>query len=183
MTIVQALNEIAVAQGGTASKGGSIAEAIDALNDALAGSDQDAASTIEGAIRLLGQHIGSGGGEATTEVYLWNLTEDETLIQVAPAGVKYLSGYSGGDQVWTVAQAEAITGELSGIPVKGVKATVPTGAVLDVTFDGSYTTSSAITFYSDSTLDFNVGNVSGMVGLAPIEGKNCVGIITIEPTA
>lgn len=65
MTISQAFNEIAVAQGGTASKNGSIASAIDALNDALAGSDQPAANTIEGAVRLLGQHIGSGGGGAT----------------------------------------------------------------------------------------------------------------------
>ena len=61
MTIAQAFNEIAVAQGGTASKSGTIAGAIDALNDALAGSDQQAASTIEDAVRLLGEHIGSGG--------------------------------------------------------------------------------------------------------------------------
>ena len=62
MTIAQAFNEIAVAQGGTASKSGTIAGAIDALNDALAGSDQDAASTIEDAVRLLGAHISQGGG-------------------------------------------------------------------------------------------------------------------------
>lgn len=63
MTIASAFNDIAAAQGGTVSENGSIASAIDALNDALAGSDQPAASTIEGAVRLLGQHIGSGGGD------------------------------------------------------------------------------------------------------------------------
>lgn len=31
------------------------------MNDALAGSDQPSASTIEGAVRLLGEHIGGGG--------------------------------------------------------------------------------------------------------------------------
>ena len=53
MTIAQAFNEIAVAQGGTASKSGTIAGAIDALNDALAGSDQASAQTIEDAVRLV----------------------------------------------------------------------------------------------------------------------------------
>lgn len=62
MTIAQAFNEIAVAQGGTPSKSGTIAGAIDALNDALAGSDQASAQTIEDAVRLLGQNIGGGGG-------------------------------------------------------------------------------------------------------------------------
>lgn len=61
MTIASAFNDIAVAQGGTASRSGSIASAIDALNDALAGSDQPAAQTIEDAVTLLGQHIGGGG--------------------------------------------------------------------------------------------------------------------------
>ena len=62
MTIASAFNDIAVAQGGTASKSGTIAGAIDALNDALAGSDQSAAQSIEQAVRLLGEHIGGGGG-------------------------------------------------------------------------------------------------------------------------
>lgn len=63
MTIAQAFNEIAIAQGGTPNNGGTIAGAIDALNDVLAGSDQPAANTIEGAVRLLGEHIGGGGGD------------------------------------------------------------------------------------------------------------------------
>lgn len=65
MTIQKAFNDIAVAQGGTAATEKTITAAIDALNDALAGSDQPQAQTIEQAVRLLGEHIGSsssGGG-------------------------------------------------------------------------------------------------------------------------
>lgn len=62
MTIASAFNDIAVEQGGTAAKSGAITAAIDALNDALAGSDQPQAKTIEQAVRLLGEHIGGGGG-------------------------------------------------------------------------------------------------------------------------
>ena len=65
MTIASAFNDIAVAQGGTAAKSGAITAAIDALNDALAGSDQPQAQTIEQAVRLLGEHIGGGGGGGT----------------------------------------------------------------------------------------------------------------------
>ena len=84
MTIAQAFNEIAVAHGGAADKSGTITGAIDALNDALAGSDQEAASTIEGAIKLLGQHIG-GGSSVTVEPL--NVTENDTYT--APEGKAY----------------------------------------------------------------------------------------------
>lgn len=84
MTIAQAFNEIAVAQGGTASKSGTIAGAIDALNDALAGSDQQSAQTIEDAVRLLGQNIG-GGSSVTVEA----LTATENKTYTAPSGKAY----------------------------------------------------------------------------------------------
>ena len=61
MTIAKAFNEIAVAQGGTADTSGTIAGAIDALNDALAGSDLPKKPRIEDGIRVLGQYIGGGG--------------------------------------------------------------------------------------------------------------------------
>lgn len=76
MTIASAFNDIAVAQGGTAAKSGDITAAIDALNDALAGSDQPQAKTIEQAVRLLGEHIG-GGGSSTVRIWFVN-TEDPT---------------------------------------------------------------------------------------------------------
>lgn len=80
MTIAQAFNEIAVAQGGTPSTSGTIAGAIDALNDALAGSDQQAAQTIEDAVRLLGQNIGGGGGGGGTSAHkLYVYAEDYSL--------------------------------------------------------------------------------------------------------
>lgn len=84
MTIAQAFNEIAVAQGGTPNNGGTIAGAIDALNDALAGSDQESAQTIEDAVRLLGAHIG-GGSSVTVE----SLTATENKTYTAPEGKAY----------------------------------------------------------------------------------------------
>lgn len=81
MTIASAFNDIAVAQGGTASKSGAITAAIDALNDALAGSDQPAAKTIEQAVRLLGEHIGGGGGGGS---YEW--TSMSSIMSVGPNG-------------------------------------------------------------------------------------------------
>lgn len=62
MTITSAFNDITVAKGGTPSESGTIAGAIDALNDTLAGSGQPASDTIEGAIKRLGENIGGGGG-------------------------------------------------------------------------------------------------------------------------
>ena len=87
MTIADAFNEITAAQGGTPNYSGTIAAAIDALNDALAGSDQPAEQTIEGAVRLLGQHIGGGGGTQTT---IWYLNENESSD--APAGTVSVDG-------------------------------------------------------------------------------------------
>lgn len=70
MTIASAFNEIAVAQGGTASKSGTITGALDALTDALAGSDQPAPQTIEQGVRMLGEHIGGGGSAGLGEIVL-----------------------------------------------------------------------------------------------------------------
>lgn len=96
MTIASAFNDIAVAQGGTASKNGTISGAIDALNDALAGSDQQQASTIEGAVRLLGQHIGGGGGDASTATVTYSLTggKSELYVEAAVAAEDESGKYS-----------------------------------------------------------------------------------------
>lgn len=72
MTIAAAFNDIAVAQGGTASKSGTITGALDALTDALAGSDQPAPQTIEQGVRMLGEHIGGGGGTFSGTNYCYN---------------------------------------------------------------------------------------------------------------
>lgn len=88
MTIASAFNDIAVAHGGTAAKSGAITAAIDALNDALAGSDQPQAKTIEQAVRLLGEHIGGGGCGTEYNIACYHFSDGEmTPIDsyVAPA--------------------------------------------------------------------------------------------------
>ena len=62
MTIASAFNDIAVAQGGTASKGNTISDALDALTDALAGENIPQGRTIEDNVRILGEHLSGGGG-------------------------------------------------------------------------------------------------------------------------
>lgn len=95
MTIAQAFNEITIAQGGTPSTGGTITGAIDALNDTLAGSDQPSANTIEGAIRLLGAHIGGGVAPSGT-IEITENGEGIDVAQYAYADVN-VSGGGGGD--------------------------------------------------------------------------------------
>lgn len=123
MTIAQAFNEIAVAQGGTASTSGTIAGAIDALNDALAGSDQKAAQTIEDAVRLLGQNIGGGGGGGTHAVVCKLLdtgthtfTDMESLVtqtevgsrgRYAPTGA-YINSATTGDILYANADESGV---------------------------------------------------------------------------
>ena len=84
MTIASAFNDITEKLGGTPSNSGTIASAIDALNDVLAGSDQPAVQTIEGAVALLGEHIG-GGSSVTVEA----LTATENKTYTAPEGKAY----------------------------------------------------------------------------------------------
>lgn len=76
MTIASAFNDITEKLGGTPSNSGTIASAIDALNDVLAGSDQPAVQTIEGAVALLGEHIGTGGGGGTEYAIHCYTTQD-----------------------------------------------------------------------------------------------------------
>lgn len=66
-TIAQELFAIAEAQGGTASGyPHTIAGAVDALTDALAGSDVDSGRTIAEAVAVMGEYIGGGGGSTNT---------------------------------------------------------------------------------------------------------------------
>lgn len=106
MTIAQAFNDIATAQGGTPSKSGTIAGAIDALNDALAGSDQAAAETIEDAVRLLGAHIG-GGSTPTGTISITENGEGIDVAQYAYADVNV----SGGSQTYELSY-ELTTGTI-----------------------------------------------------------------------
>lgn len=65
MTIADAFNRIAVNQGGQPDTTGTIAGAIDAVCDAVAGEDVPERATIEESVELLGEYIGGGG--ATVE--------------------------------------------------------------------------------------------------------------------
>ena len=115
MTIAKAFNEIAVAQGGTADTTGTIAGAIDAVNDALAGSDLPKKPRIEDGIRVLGQYIGGGGAsfgplqnvvvdfalpevgqEVTGAANIFSISSGETIIaggnSVLPIGSPIAAG-------------------------------------------------------------------------------------------
>ena len=104
MTIAKAFNEIAVAQGGTADTSGTIAGAIDALNDALAGSDLPKKPRIEDGIRVLGQYIGGGGAsvgplQSVMIVYVLPEVGNEAdgstdIISISSGGTVIASGYT-----------------------------------------------------------------------------------------
>ena len=114
MTIASAFNDIAKAQGGNV-KGRSITEAIDALNDVLAGSDQEAAGTIEGAIRLLGQHI--GGGLQTATLTVVNNTAASVNLQVPN-----IIEYEGGKVLNIIATTKKSSTKTFDVPMVGVTA-------------------------------------------------------------
>lgn len=119
MTIAQAFNDIAVAQGGTASKSGTIAGAIDALNDALAGSDQASAQTIEDAVRLLGQNIGGGGGLQTATLTVVNNTAAPVELLVPN-----IIEYEGGKALNIQASAKKSSTKTFDVPMVGVTACI-----------------------------------------------------------
>ena len=117
MSIASAFNEITVAQGGTASKSGSITGAIDKLNDVLAGSDQPGAETIEQAIRLLGQHI--GGGLQTATLTVVNNTAASVNLQV-PNIIEYE-----GDKILNnIATTKKSSTKTFDVPMVGVTACI-----------------------------------------------------------
>lgn len=114
MTIASKLNAMAVANGGTADKSGTITGALDALNDALAGSDyQTDQSTIETALDGLGANIG-GGGSALVPAYIVN---PQSVGEVEIDGYRY-----------AVASFEDATFEFDGDTLSGKVANVRPGA-------------------------------------------------------
>ena len=106
MTIADAFNEIAAAQGGEPNYSGTIAAAIDAVNDALAGSDQPSAQTIEGAVRLLGQHI---GGSVSGTIEITENGEGVDVAQYAYADVNVSGGGSFGPLQFVVLEYDLPT--------------------------------------------------------------------------
>lgn len=93
MGIKEEITKIAVEQGYEGAKPKSIAQAIDALTDTLAGEDVSSPRSIAGAIHALAPYIGSGGSGAE-RVELFN----ETVTTVAVGDVGMATGalaYSG----------------------------------------------------------------------------------------
>lgn len=114
MSIHGAINEIAEAQGGTPSTDGTIIGAIDALTDAMAGSDQERASSIEGAVRSLGEHIGGGGGNFGS---LQLIILENALPEVGSetAGVVNILSISSGGTVIASGNAPIVTPIAAGL--------------------------------------------------------------------
>ena len=140
MTIAQEFNKLAVAHGGTADSSGTIAGAIDALNDALAGSDQPAAQTIEEAVKRLGEHIGGGSASGTIEI-----TENGEGIDVAQYAYADVNVSGGGAQSGYVYILEYADGAVSlekpwGKVYVGENE-VQSTTTLDVAMDGNQVTS------------------------------------------
>lgn len=73
-TIADELNAISVEHGYTGAAPKTIAGAIDALADTLAGTDVEGRRTIAGAVKALAPYIGSGGGGSLGELQLSPLT-------------------------------------------------------------------------------------------------------------
>lgn len=157
MTIADAFNEITIAQGGTPNYSGTIAAAIDALNDALAGSDQPAALTVEGAVRLLGEHI--NGGEVLDAVIELNADLN------APACAGTLAE---GD--FAAIREKAANDEPISVSVRGAaneaKASVEYGKLL-VYFD-TYSVDPANHFLYIAACGLNLGSQTPQVYVRPI---------------
>lgn len=78
--------------------------------------------------------VSGGGGSATTDVYLWNMTGN-----VVPSKVEYISGYSGGNPTYTQLEIEGITNEFGGSTVHGIKVKdCPVGGYLNYTLPSGY---------------------------------------------
>lgn len=89
-TIADELNAISVEHGYTGAAPKTIAEAIDALADTLAGEDVDSGRSIASAIHALAPYIGTGGGSQRVELFEETLTveqaEDSYLAALAYTG-------------------------------------------------------------------------------------------------
>ena len=214
MTIAQAFNEITVSQGGTPNNGGTIAGAIDALNDALAGSDQAAGRTIEDAVRLLGQHIGGGGGSSVTvealtatenktytapegkayspvtvnvsgggaesEVYLWNVNNDENFGTM-PSAIYCVSGIGDNDYTYTELEFETVTHEYMSYTFDCARFTCPSGSMVKLAFSDK--SLDVLGFdYKNTSFDFITNTVTFQPTAVPssIDGLYIVGNYTVN---
>ncbi len=178
---ILALASVIADEDKTALGDGSVNRALDVLADVLAESDVQVPQTNAGAILALAQYAGgmvkpegaitiiengegidvaqyatadvsvSGGGAQTTDVWLWNATQDDNS-DVVPTKVQYISGFTGEETIYTELQIEPVTTEYRGITVYGVKVKdCPIGATFDnnsLVFSGNLSLVNVRTGYS-----------------------------------
>lgn len=112
------------------------AQALGELAKAMCGTAPEVPlATVDDAIAYItANYSGGGGGAATTDVYLWNMTGN-----VVPTKVEYTSGYSSGNPTYTELETEGITNEFNGNTVYGIKVKdCPAGGHLNYTLPSGY---------------------------------------------
>ena len=85
-TIADELNAISVEHGYTGAAPKTIADAIDALADTLAGEDVKGGRSIAGAIHALAPYIGSGGGGGFEPKGMSSIEISEGILGTGPTG-------------------------------------------------------------------------------------------------
>lgn len=163
---------------------GSVNRALDILADVLAEQDVQVPQTDAGAILALAGYVsgGGGGGTSTTDVYLWNMNEDEYADRL-PSMVAYISGYEGNMPAYTQLQFEPITAEdelgtLYGVKVKDC----PAGALfngLSFDFDSGISFGSVSFGYSESNIGLFMGGSMAACPM-PLDGRYVVGNYTVS---
>lgn len=120
---------------------GSVNTALDVLADVLAGQDVEVPQTNAGAILALAQYVQGGGGSSTQtlDVNIWNRSEDETLTEILPDEVRYITAYNYATSIPTYSDPlsfEPITGETSSTTRHGIRVSgLPVGARAHLTFN------------------------------------------------
>ena len=157
-TIADELNAISVEHGYTGAAPKTIADAIDALADTLAGEDVKGSRTIAGAVKALAPYIGSGGGGITlgplAGVHVGGADEGQYVTMgVSTAPYDIMSGetesdalnptYSNTNVLSTIGSDISISAP-SGCYVM-IRATVPSGWTTDSLIISEQDTSQRIT--------------------------------------
>lgn len=137
--------------------------------------------TVDDCIAFITANYTPGGGGTVEDIYLWNYNTD-TLNEMRPSSVFYISGYADGNFVNTNLEFEdAQTTYSSGgvdTTIYGVRVkAVPAGAALGIGFDGEYSAEIYYNYVSAHTekMDWYLA----MTPLLPIDGFYGDGYYTV----
>jgi hypothetical protein len=160
-TIAQEINAITEAQGGTAT-GQTIAEAVNALADTLAGEDVAGGRTITDAISKLAPYVGGGGGGGGfgAAYMLYSNQNNGSCYGAVDGEILYMSSFSPSSSYPTVAA--------SGIDIYCSPAFTPytcTGVTLEV---GGVTT--PIEFETGQSMAGTSGMTKFTIPAIPFDG-------------